>query len=146
MGAVDAPFEFQIVNGQCGRLRLREHVFHLAEDGVALRFVLHLRDALKFLQEFALALGQFGRRLHSDLDEQIAFAVPVQDGDAFSAQLENGSRLRAFGNFQHLLAFESWHFNFRANSGLGKRNRNYAVDIVPVTLKEGMFFDVEHKV
>ena len=80
-------------------LRLREDVFHFAEDGGALRFVLHLRDALKFLQEFALALGQFGRRLHPDFDKEISFAVPVQDWYAFTAQLEDGSRLCALGDF-----------------------------------------------
>jgi hypothetical protein len=45
-----AASEAQIVNGVDAQLGLREDVFHLVEDGSALRLVLYLRNSLKLLQ------------------------------------------------------------------------------------------------
>jgi hypothetical protein len=56
---------------------LSENVFYFAEQGAALRLVLDLRRAFEFLQQLALALAEFGGRLHADLDIEVPFAVAV---------------------------------------------------------------------
>ena len=136
----------KIVIGWQAELRLREDVLHLAEDGSALRLVLHLCDALKFLKQFALSFGEFSRRLHPNFDKQNPFAVAVQHGNAFAAQLEYGSRLRAFGDFQRLFSLKRWDLYFRADRGLSEGDRNHAVQIITLPIKEGMLLHTQHQV
>jgi hypothetical protein len=64
-----AASEAQIVNGVDAQLGLREDVFHLVEDGSALRLVLYLRNSLKLLQQLTLSLRKFRWRLHPDFNE-----------------------------------------------------------------------------
>lgn len=125
---------------------MREYVLHLAEEGSALRLVFHLRDALQFLQEFALSLGEFRWRLHPHFDEQVAFAVPVQHRNAFAAQLQDGPRLRAFRDLEGLLAIEGWDLDLRADRRLRERNRNYTIQVIALAIKEGVLLDPEHNV
>ena len=54
--------------------------------------------------------------------------------------------LRSFRHFQNVFAFESGNADFRAQGSLGKRNRNHAVQVVPLTLEEGMLFHVQNYV
>ena len=108
-----------------------------------LRFVFHRRQFREFGQQFALAFPQFPRRLYSYLNEKIAFAVPIEHWHAFVPDAKRGSRLRAFGNFQPVFSLQRRNHNLRAQSSLRKRNRNHAVQVVALTLKEGMLFDVQ---
>src|SRR3954463_3092187 len=72
--------------------------------------------------------------------------MTVQHRNAFAAQLKYGSGLSALGNLQRLLAFKCRHLDLRTDSSLRIRNRNHAIEIVPLTLEEGVFFDPEHKI
>src|SRR4051794_8521724 len=72
--------------------------------------------------------------------------MTVQHRNAFAAQLKYGSGLSALGNLQRLLAFKCRHLDFRTDSSLRIGNRNHAIEIVPLTLEEGVFFDPEHKI
>lgn len=125
---------------------MREYVFHFVQDGCALWFVFHLRDALKFLQKLPLTFGQLGRRLYPDFYEQVSLAVPVQHGNAFAAQLKYGSRLRAFGDFQGLFAFESRNLNLCAHGRLGERNWYYTIQVIALAIKECVLLDAQHEV
>ena len=109
-------------------------------------FVLHLRDALKFLQQLALAFGQLGGRLDPDFDKQITFAVPIQHGNPFAAQLKYGSRLRAFGNLQGLFSFKGWNLDLGSNGRLSERNRHYTIQIITLAIKECVLLDTKYKV
>src|SRR3954464_9485988 len=72
--------------------------------------------------------------------------MTVQHRNAFATQLKYGSGLSALGNLQRLLAFKCRHLDFRTDSSLGIGNRNHAIEIVPLTLEEGVFFDAKHKI
>src|SRR3954469_6196478 len=72
--------------------------------------------------------------------------MTVQHRNALAAQLKYGPGLSALGNLQRLLAFKCRHLDFRTDSSLRIGNRNHAIEIVPLTLEEGVFFDPEHKI
>src|SRR5713101_9498745 len=128
------------------RAPLPENVLYFAQQRAPLRLVFHLRNPVEFLQQFALTFAQLARRLHSDFDEQIAFAAAIEHGYTFAANAQGGARLRSLGHFQRVFAFQCRDGNFRAQCCLGKRNGNHAVQVVPFAFKKGMFFDVQHDI
>src|SRR5438067_1235574 len=64
---------------------LCKDVFHAAEQGAPLRFVVHLRERVEFFQKLALPLRKLCRRLHADFDEDVASAMTIHRGHAFTA-------------------------------------------------------------
>jgi hypothetical protein len=72
--------------------------------------------------------------------------MPIEYRHAFVPDTKRGSRLRAFGNFQLVFSLQRRNHNLRAQGSLRKRNRNHAVQVVALTLKEGVLFDVQDNV
>src|SRR5450631_1396966 len=128
------------------RTALRKHVLHASQQRPMLRFVFHGRQFSQFRQKFALAFVQFPRRLDSHLDVEIAFAMPVEYRHAFVPYAKRGSRLRTFGDSQLVFSLQRRNHNLGARGGLRKRNRNHAVEVVTLALKEGVLLDVQHNV
>src|SRR6185503_14224194 len=93
-----------------------------------------------------LTLIQFCRGQQTNLDEQVAFAMAIQHGNALIPQLQHRTRLRAFGNLESLLAFEGRHLNLGTQGCLSEGNGNHAMQIGPLTLEERMILHVEHDV
>jgi len=111
-----------------------------------LRFIFHREYFSQFAQQFALALAQLSGCLDSHLDIKIAFAATIEYGHAFAPDPKRRSRLRAFGNFQPVLALQRGNHDLRAQSSLGERDRHHAVQVVALALKESMFFDVQYNI
>ena len=70
--------------------------------------------------------------------------MPIQHRYAFTTNAERGSRLRSFGNFQLVLAFQCGHLNFIPEGCLRKRDRDDTMQIIAFALKKGMLFHVQH--
>ena len=111
-----------------------------------LRLVFHRGQLSQFGQQFALALTQFPGCLDSHLDIKIAFAVPVEYRHAFVPYAKRGSRLRAFGDLQLVFPFKRRNHNLDAEGSLRKRDRNHAVQVVALTLKEGMLLHMQDNI
>ena len=111
-----------------------------------LRLIFHLEKFTQFRQQFALAFVQLARRLDSHLDVKIAFAVPIEHRHAFVADAKRSSRLRALGNFQLVFALKRRNHDLGAKGSLRKRNRNHAVQVVALALKESVLFDMQHDI
>ena len=71
-------------------------------------------------EQLALAFIQLARSLHSHFDEQIAFAVSVEDGHTLAPDAQRGARLSAFRHLQRLWAFKSGNTDFHAQRRLRK--------------------------
>src|SRR4029077_19272700 len=125
---------------------LSEDVLHLLDQCAALRLVLDMRQPVKLLQQFALALVELARRLHPNLDEQVALPAAVEHRYALVLQPEGRARLRAFGNFQSLLSLQGGHSNLSAESRLRKGNRDHAVQVVAFAREECMLLHVQDHV
>src|SRR5262249_31553258 len=123
-----------------------ENIFDLAEQSPPLWAIFHLRHALEFLQKFALTLGQLARRLHSDIDEKITFAMAIKHGHTLVSNTEGGARLSAFRNLQDVLAVHRGHLDLGTQRSLRKRNGNNAAEVGPFSLEEGMLFNVKDNV
>ena len=80
--------------------------------------------------------------LYANFYEQITLAMSVQYGNTFAAQLQNGSGLRAFRNFQCVLSFERGYLDFRTKRRLGERDRHNAMEVSAAPFEERMIFDV----
>jgi hypothetical protein len=93
-----------------------------------------------------LPLVQLAGSLHTNFDEQVALAMPVQHRHAFAADAHGGAGLRPLGDFQIVLTFKSGDANLGSQRGLAERHRNYAVQIRPFALKERMLLDVQDHV
>ncbi len=111
-----------------------------------LRLVFHRRQFSQFGQQFALALTQFPGRLDSHFDVKIAFAVPIEYRHAFVPDAKRGSRLRALGNFQPVFSFQCRNHDLDAEGSLRERDRNHAVQVVALALKEGVLLDVQDNI
>jgi len=59
-------------------MRSAEDIFYFAQQGPAFGAVFNPQAALQFLKNLPLAPIQLGRRLYSDLHEQVALAVPIK--------------------------------------------------------------------
>src|ERR1700724_359253 len=128
------------------RTFLNKHVLHPSHKRPVLRFVFHRRQFSQFGQQFALAFAQLPRRLYSYLDEKIAFAVSIEYWHSFIPDAKRCSRLRAFGNFQLMFSLQRRNHNLGAQGSLRKRDRNHAVQVVALALKEGVLLDVQDNV
>src|SRR4029077_13736371 len=106
---------------------LHKHVLHPSQQRPPLRLVFHRRQFSQFGQQFALAFAQFPGCLYSHLNEEIAFAVPIQHRHAFVPDAKRGSGLRALRDFQLMFSLQRRNHNLRAHGSLRKRNRNHAV-------------------
>ena len=122
---------------------LHKHILHASQYRPMLRLVFHRRQFSQFGQQFALALTQFPGCLYSHLDKKIAFTVPVEYRHAFAPYAKRGSRLRAFGDLQLVFSFKRRNHNLDAERSLRKRNRNHAVQVVALALKEGVLLDMQ---
>jgi hypothetical protein len=72
-------------------MTLSEDVFDFAQQSAALRTVFYLDRAFEFHEQLALALVQFPGGLHPHFDEEIAFAVSVEQRNAFAADPKSGA-------------------------------------------------------
>src|SRR5450755_39069 len=130
----------------CTTSGLSKHVFHFAEERPQQWLVVDLRECVQLLQQFFLAFIQLARDLHAYFDVEIALAVSVQNGNAFVADAERGARLRAFGNFQGVLAVQARHATFCAHGRLRHRQRHHAVQIITFAGEEFVFFHVQYNI
>src|ERR1039458_2601684 len=125
---------------------LLKDAFHLVEQRAADGLVLHRGGSLQLLQQFALPLGEFRRRLHFDLYVQIAAPMAVEHRHTFVLYPKRGPGLGALGNFQDMFAIERGDGNLRAQRRLRERNWNGAIQVFAFTLEERMFLGVQHDV
>ena len=72
--------------------------------------------------------------------------MPIENGNALAANLQDRPRLRAFRNFQRVLGLQCRNLNFGSQSRLSKRNRHYTVEVIPPALEKRMFLDVKNNV
>src|SRR5271157_3118453 len=79
-----------------------KNLFHLVEQRAADRLVLDRGCGAQLLQQFALPLVEFRRRLHFHFNVQIAASTAVEHRHAFTLGLEGGPCLRAFGDLQRV--------------------------------------------
>ena len=83
------------------------------------------------------------RHLDVDPDVQVPVTIALDVFDAFTFETEHGPGLCARGDFDGRLAIQSRNFDLRAQSGLNEINRDFAKQIVPVALENGMRFYVQ---
>src|ERR1035441_1354774 len=125
---------------------LLKDAFHLVQQRAADRLVLHRGCSLQLLQQFALPLGEFRRRLHFDLYMQIAAPMAVEHRHTFVLYPKRGPGLGALGNFQDMFAIERGDGNLRAQRRLRERNWNGAIQVFAFTLEERMLLGVQYDV
>ena len=101
-----------------GKPELHKHVLHLAQQAAALRLVFDRVHSFQLFQQLTLPFAQLGGSLHSNLDEQIPFATPIEYRHAFVPDAKRGSRLRAFGNFQLVFSLQRRNHNLDAEGSL----------------------------
>src|SRR6185503_20102988 len=133
---------------------LPEDVLHAVEDatlvvlGARRRLELLLRHRRgELLEQFPLLLGRLLRCHDLDGDEQVA-ARPAGDDvrHAAPAQPEGGAALCALGHLERLLAFERGNGDLAAERRRRIGQRDFAVQIVAVAVKERMVLHVDDDV
>src|ERR1700756_1051832 len=117
-------------------LRRAENIFNFAQQAAGLRFVVDARGAIQLQQQFPLTLRQLAWGLHSHFDEQVPLASAIEHRHSFAANAERAARLRAFRNFELVIAFQRGHHDFSPKRRLCERNRDHAMQIVALALKE----------
>jgi hypothetical protein len=95
-------------------------------------------DSSEFLEDFFLPPVQMGWNFDDGLDYLIAFSITPQMRYSFTFQSEYFSALGTFRDFQNLVSFQSGNFYRSTQGGLGNRNRNLAIDVISLPLKELM--------
>lgn len=127
---------------------LAEDVFDFVEDGgIAVGgLVFHFERGAELFEELALLAGELSGSENANVIVEIAFAAAAWVGEAFSLDAENGAALRAFGDFELLVAIEAWDLELGAESGLRNAERNRAIEIGAATFKEGVLLDVKNHV
>ncbi len=100
------------------------------------------------LQQFLFFLVEFLRHPHVDIDEHVARAIAVEDGQAFPSQPEHLATLCARGNLHPHLAIDGGHFGLGSHDGFGDGDEQVVNQVVFVALKVGMgfFFDEDEQV
>ncbi len=117
-----------------------------AHQAPALGPVVDLADGIELFEEFALALGEFGRRLHLDFDEEIAASAAIEHGDSLLSQAEACSSLRPLRNLQQRFALKSGDLNLGTERRLRVGDGNDAVEIFAFALEEWVLLHVKHDV
>ena len=70
------------------------------------------------VKKFPLTLSKLSRRLHTNLYEQVAFAMPMEDRHTLVFDAEIGAGLRSLGNLQSVVAIHGGNFDFSTQGGL----------------------------
>ncbi len=125
---------------------LAENVFDFAEERASLWAVFHFERGTEFLQEFALALGEFGGRLHADLHKQVAGTATIENWNTLILDAHGVAGLRAFGNFERLVAAQGGDGDFRAQRGLHEGNGNDAAEVIAFALEKLVLFHMQNNV
>src|ERR1700756_1183313 len=128
------------------RPRLGEDLFHLLNDPARCRRILYLHRLTELSEQFLLDTRQLLRSLHNHLHEQITPSVLVQERNPLVPHAELLPALRALGNLQLRVSFESRNHDLRAQRCLRKRNRNLAAQVVPLAFEELVRFHSQHDV
>src|SRR6266478_948252 len=122
-----------------------EDVFYLVEEGgAALRgLIVDVERGAKLLDELALLARELGRRQHTHVIIQIAFAAAVRVSQTLAAKAKDRAALRTFRDFQFFLGAEPRNLQLRAKRGLRHADGNGAVQIGAAAFEERMFLHLE---
>ena len=121
---------------------LAEHVLHSVQQSALLGFILLPKCFCQLFHQFALLSCELSRSGDLHLHVQISASVAVEYGYTLLAHAEAGSGLCASGNVQCCLAIQRGNFHRGAQSCLGKRYGNGAMQVLAVALKKRMFGDM----
>src|SRR3954467_15670494 len=93
---------------------LSEDIFDFGEEALTLGLVFDAGERPQLLHQLTLALTELGWSLHTDLDDQVAFAVSAKDGNTLPFYTQRSSRLRALRDFQDVIAVKRRNGDLRA--------------------------------
>jgi hypothetical protein len=108
--------------------------------------VVGLGEIVQLLEELSLLFAEVLGDDDVGGDKKIAAAVAVDLGNSFAANPEAGSRLRAGGDVQRLVAFECGNLNVRAERGLGYGDGDAAKQMLFVALENLVLADMDDHV
>ena len=91
-----------------------------------------LSARFELAEQFFLTRGKVGRRLHEDLDQQIAVALLIEIGQPLAGQTEHRPALRAFGNLELQIAVKSGNRDGMPKGGLHERDLPGQDKILPL--------------
>src|SRR5260363_457192 len=117
--------------------------FDAVEPAFALRTMASAafgQGLFKLLEQLALMLSQFDRRFDLDMRGQITRHAGARTRDPFAAQPERLAGLGAFRHGKAGTASARWHFDLAAERSNGECNRNLAMQIIAIALKDRMPF------
>lgn len=87
-----------------------------------------------------------GGDLYVDLYMEVAISMPMQTFYTLASEAERGAGLGAGRNFDRCLAMQCRDLNFGAKRCLNEIDRDLAYQIVALSLKDFMGFDVQHDI
>ena len=109
-------------------------------------FVRFAAQPVELLEQFLLLLGQIRGDGHDCFDEMVAASVSPQVGDALPLQPEGPSRLGSPRYLKLLRARQRRHLHRSPQGRLQECDGNAAVDVIPVSFKYLMIFNLEEDV
>ena len=118
------------------RKSLTEEVLHFLEQAGRGGLIVHGEGFRELGDQFALCAAQLSGDLDQHLDDQVAFASFIQEGNAAPAHAQLASALGSLGDLHGDRAVDSGHFELCAERGLREADGNDAVEVVAVALEE----------
>src|SRR5690606_9149437 len=134
---------------------VRDHSFsadeHLAKDISDLLHKGRIREIFgfdlgKLFEDLALLFGERFRRYDGHRDEKVAFPTAAEIRHSLPFDAKDRARLRARRDLQRFFAIERADGNFVAERRLCERDRLGRIEILSLTLKTSVFFDVQDDV
>ena len=100
----------------------------------------------EFCQQFFLFGSEVGGSFDDGSNMQVTALRSTDFGYPFISKTEDFVGLGAGGDFQPGLAFESWHLDFTAESGLGETDRYFAKKICSFSFEDGVIINSKNNV
>ena len=123
-----------------------EKIFGALEEGFALGVGVFVVEGGKVFEGFALFGGEFGGHFDEDADVEVAGGAAAQGGDAAAFEPEDFAVLCAGGDFDCGGAVQCGDVGFSAQGGGGEGDGDFAEDVLPLALEDGVLGDVEDNV
>lgn len=99
---------------------------------------------VKLLDGRNLGVRDFPRDLYHHLDQLVAFVPPVERWQTLAAHPQDSAGLCSGGNSESGLALKRGNFDDAPKHRLGKRNRHFAEEVIPLALEQIIFLDPDH--
>lgn len=125
---------------------LTENILGFFEEAFAERVDVDVAHFAEFLELGFLGGVEVAGNLDDDFDVEIAVTVALETFNPFPFEAEDGVGLGAGGDADLGLAGEGGHFDFRAEGRLDELDGDLADEIVAITMKDFVSFDVENDV